>query len=211
MLTRLQGPESKQVALAKNNLGTVLREENKLAEAEDVHRQALEIQQKLSAEGDMAGSLNNLGFLLLLQHRLDQAEPMMRDSIKILKKLQGDQSPILFMPLGNLVQLLRERGDLAQAEQFARELMIIYEKLPNDWRFYDTQSVLGGLLTAGRKLEAAEPLLVSGQQGLQQRAKNIPPRFKGRLKRAGERLVEFYEAVGATNKVVEWRNKVTAL
>ena len=77
----------------------------------------------------------------------------------------------------------------ADAEPMLRECLTIREKAaPDDWRTFNTKSMLGGaLLGQAKQLQAtdaaaatakfteAEPLLVQGYEGMQQREATIPP------------------------------------
>ena len=54
-----------------------------------------------------------------------------------------------------------------------------------------------------RKYAEAEPLLLSGYEGMKQREDTIPPQDKPRLTRALERLVRLYEAWGKQDEAIE--------
>ena len=60
--------------------------------------------------------------------------------------------------------------------------------------------LLGEALLEQKKYAEAEPLLLSGYEGMKQREDAIPPQDKPRLTRALERLVKLYEAWGKTGE-----------
>jgi hypothetical protein len=60
-------------------------------------------------------------------------------------------------------------------------------------------------LVAPAKSAEAEPLLVSGYEGVKQREAQLPAAHKVRLTEAVERLVQFYEATGKPEKAAEYR------
>jgi eukaryotic-like serine/threonine-protein kinase len=200
-----------QVARGLNNLGTVLRDEGHWAEAEQMHQRALEAQKEILGPQhvDIAGSLNNLAYAAQNQHRPTEAEPMFKKAVEMIKQLKGEETPLLILPLGNLAELLRQEGKLAEAETVATECLSVCEKLPAwDWRKFDAQSALGGILAARTNYERAEPLLLSGHEGLQERTAKIPARNQPRLKRAVERLVQLYESWGKPEKAAELQQKL---
>src|SRR5207245_9755299 len=99
----------------------------------------------------------------------------------------------------------------ADAEPLLRECLAIREqKFPDDWRTFNTKSVLGGSLLGQKKYVEAEPLLLAGYEGMKQREETIPPQGKVRLTEAVQRLVEFYEVTGKTDRSDGWRRKLPA-
>jgi tetratricopeptide (TPR) repeat protein len=63
----------------------LLQAQNKLAEAEPLLREALEINRKALPAGhpDIATTLNNLGELLKLQNKLAEVAPLLREAAEI--------------------------------------------------------------------------------------------------------------------------------
>ena len=62
--------------------------------------------------------------------------------------------------------------------------------------------------SARRKYAEAEPLLLSGYEGLKAREAKIPADRKDRLIEAGKRVVRLYESWGQPEKAREWRAKL---
>jgi hypothetical protein len=69
----------------------------------------------------------------------------------------------------------------------------------------------GGALLGQQQYAAAEPLLVSGYQGLKQRDATIPAEDQVRLTDALERLVQLYEAWGKKDEAAKWRQELEAM
>ncbi len=106
---------------------------------------------------------------------------------------------------------LLEQNREVQAETVLRECLTSYEETqPDAWSTYDVTSMLGEALFALRKYDDAEPLLVSGYEGLKQREADIPPASKDCLIKAIERLVHFYEARGNSDEAAKWRKELEA-
>jgi eukaryotic-like serine/threonine-protein kinase len=110
---------------------------------------------------------------------------------------------------GNVYGLLLA-GRFAEAEPKARACLALRKKLiPDDWHTFNAQSMLGGSLLGQKKYTEAEPLLVSGYEGLKQREDTIPARYRQiRLREALDRLVQLYQATGQTAKAAEWKKKL---
>jgi len=87
----------------------------------------------------------------------------------------------------------------------ARECLSIREETsPDDWETFNARSLLGGVLSQG-KYEAAEPLLLSSYEGMNQRQRGAwPPE----LEQAVQRLVNLYEAWGKPVQAAEWKQKL---
>jgi len=109
------------------------------------------------------------------------------------------------------VDTLLQAGKFVEAEPKARECLAQREKLiPNDWRTFNAASMLGGSLLGQKKYAEAEPLLLSGYEGLKQRKDKIPPNGMVRLKEAIQRLVQLYGATGQMEKAAEMKKELDA-
>ena len=99
----------------------------------------------------------------------------------------------------------------AHVEPMLREcLSIRLEKLPDDWRTFNTQNMLGGSLLGQHKYADAEPLLLSGYEGMKIREASIPPAGRDRLKEALERLVRLYDEWGKVDEAAKWKAELAA-
>ena len=88
-------------------------------------------------------------------------------------------------------------GNFIEAEPLARECLAIDEKrLPDNWRTFNAKSMLGGSLLGQKKSAEAEPLLLSGYEGLKQREDKIPFNSRSCLEEARDRLLRLHEATG---------------
>jgi hypothetical protein len=86
------GKDHPTVAICLNNLAVLLRDTNRLGEAEPMMRRALAIVEANLGKDhpDVANTLNNLVQLLRATNRLDQAEPLMRRVLAIFFAFQHD-------------------------------------------------------------------------------------------------------------------------
>jgi eukaryotic-like serine/threonine-protein kinase len=113
--------------------------------------------------------------------------------------------------LAQIGALLFQAGRPAEAEPVLRDCLDLREKnRPDDWSTFYTRSLLGGTLLAQQKATEAEPLLLQGYEGLEQRAAKIPAVYQPRLAEALERLVQLYEATGRPAEAAKWRKELDA-
>jgi CHAT domain-containing protein len=111
-------------------LAELLRETNRLAEAEPLYRRALSILEKrLGPEhANVAVSLNNLAIVLEETNRSAAAEPLYHRALTIVEKSLGPEHPRVARSLINLSTLLRRANRLAEADPLARRAVSILEK-----------------------------------------------------------------------------------
>ena len=64
---------------------------------------------------------------------------------------------------------------------------------------------------ARKQYAEAEPLLISGYNGLREREAKIPAANKPRLEKAAGRLIRFYEETVQPDKAAEWKQKLGEL
>jgi len=69
--------------------------------------------------------------------------------------------------------------------------------------------MVGGSLLGQKKYAEAEPLLLSGYEGMAQRADKIPAAGKPHLKKTLQCLVQLYEATGRLDQAAKWKTEVT--
>jgi Flp pilus assembly protein TadD len=107
--------------------------------------------------------------------------------------------------LEDLALVLRDQGKTQEAVTAARECLALRKNRPEEWLTFDARSLLGGLLLMQKEYADAEPLLLSGYEGMKQREERIPVPDRTRLKAAGQSLVQLYEATGQADRVLLWK------
>jgi tetratricopeptide (TPR) repeat protein len=146
-----------------NNLALLLKDTNRLQEAEPLMRRALAIDEKSYApeHPNVATDLNNLAQLLQATNRLEEAESLMRRALAIDEKSYGPEHPNVATDLNNLAQLLQATNRLEEAEPLMRRALAIDEKSygPEHPNVAIRLNNLAGLLQATNRLEEAEPLM----------------------------------------------------
>ncbi len=136
-------------------------------------------------------------------------EPLQRKMIDRLRAKVPAKDAQLAGALAELTLHLLTQQKFSEAEAPACESLAIREKTaPDDWRTFNSRSMVGASLLGQKKYPEAEPLLLSGCEGMKQREKSIPAVGKMRLREALQRLGELYEARGEKEKAAEWKKKV---
>jgi tetratricopeptide (TPR) repeat protein len=108
------------------------------------------------------------------------------------------------LAVGVMTLLVEER--FAEAEPLGRECLALREKIiPDDWRTFNARSMLGGSLLGQKKYAEAEPLLLSGYEGLKQREDKIPAAGSMRPQQALQRLVQLYEETNRPDQAAQWK------
>ena len=122
----------------------------------------------------------------------------------------GKESPELARELSWMSLRLIDLRAWDRAERLLREVQAIRERVqPDVWSTFNTKSMLGGALLGQKRYAEAEPLLLAGYRGMQERAaKVIEENGSVRIPQALERLVKLYEAKGDATEAAAWRAKL---
>jgi serine/threonine protein kinase/tetratricopeptide (TPR) repeat protein len=196
---QLYGEESAEVGTSLHNLANLLGDQNKLAESESMHREALAIRRKLygDEQPDVASSLYDLGRVLREEGKLDESESVQRKSLAIRRKVLGNEHRRVGDSLEELSRTLLQEGKFPEAESDARESLSLWEKrYAGTYSLFVGQSLLGGCLLDQKKYADAEPLLLSGYQGLKSREATMPAQNRPRFKESLDWLVQLYQETG---------------
>lgn len=198
------GQPDPDVALALNNLASLLQDRGDLVGSETNYREALALRRKLYTDpnASLASTLNNLGYLLQARGDFTGAESCFREALSIADKTLKRDHPTRAVLLRNLAAVLVSQRKAAEAEPLAREALGIFRaKMPKSWRVADTESVLGGCLTALGRFSEAEPLLLESYPILQ--------KDKGdgakHAAEARQRIVDLYTAWGKPERLAAYR------
>ena len=157
------GADHPETAIAINNLATLLKATNRLAEAEPLLRRALAIAEASYGPDHLAVAiaLNNLAVLLLATNRLTEAEPLMRRALAIDEASYGPEHPAVATALNNFASLLQATNRLAEAEPLIRRAWAIDEASygPEHPEVAIDLNNLAQLLQDTNRLAEAEPLM----------------------------------------------------
>jgi tetratricopeptide (TPR) repeat protein len=202
------GSKHPTVAYALNSLSGVLTLEGKQTEAEQINREAL-ITFGWNKSGRVPDddSLYSRGLDFFDKGSLAEAEACFRHALEIRRKTRYDVD----VAMSALANTLRRQQKFSEAEPLYRECLAMREKIcPNAWYTFFTRVRLGATLMARRNYVEAEPLLISGYEGMRQRDSGIRERYTV-LTESIEYLVQLFEATSRFEKAAEWRTKLTVI
>jgi serine/threonine protein kinase/tetratricopeptide (TPR) repeat protein len=205
------GPDHPDTLASRNNLGEAYRAAGRTADAIALNEATLKLSEaKLGP--DHPGTLtsrNNLAIAYESLGRWAGAETLRRQVLAQRRKTTPPDSPLLAGDLALLALDLLKQSKWPEAEPVLRECLAIREKKPpDDWSRFNTMSQLGGALLGKGQYATAEPLVVSGYEGMKAREAKIPAVGKPRLPEAAERVVRLYEAWGKPGKADVWKRKL---
>jgi serine/threonine protein kinase/tetratricopeptide (TPR) repeat protein len=204
------GNEDSTVGQTLNSLSGVLALEGKQAEAERVSRQASKFFGLLFAHADSADSDSyNRGNTLFEQGKFPEAEACFRQALTTRRKRHSSQD--IEVALSSLATTLCSQQRFSEAEPLFRECLARREtNCPNAWYTYYTRLRLGAALMGKRQYDDAEPLIVSGYEGMRQRDAGIRDRNKV-LTESIQDLIQLFEATSRPEQAAEWRTKLTLI
>jgi len=112
------GERAPKTLVALNNLAETLNQQRKHAEAEPLFREALAAKREVFGDNHMStqNGVGNLGQVLMEQGKLDEAEPLCVEAAAWFREnMPDDDGTVIYV--GTLVELRRQQGRLAEAEQ----------------------------------------------------------------------------------------------
>ena len=144
-------------AIAYGNLGVIYRIRGELDQAEEMQREALEINEQLGRREGMATAYGSLGNIYRIRGELDQAEEMHRKALEISEQLGSREG--MAIAYGNLGNIYRIRGELDQAEEMLKKALEINEQLGRREGMANQYKNLGNIYIIRGELDEAEEVL----------------------------------------------------
>jgi tetratricopeptide (TPR) repeat protein len=204
------GPDHPDTLTSMNNLASAYQAAGKLDQALPLLQGAADGMEKHQFQHENANAvIANLIDCCERMQQFDDAERWRRKWAAVVQKRFGADSIPYAAELAMLGTMLLKREKWSAAEIAMRECLATREKLqPDAWTTFNTRAQLGGALLGQKNYDEAEPLLLAGYQGMQERDATIPPPGKPRLTEALERLVQLYEAWEKPDQAATWRKKL---
>jgi tetratricopeptide (TPR) repeat protein len=140
-----------------NNMGLLLHDQGKLADAEPYYREALEQSRRVLGDGhlDTLVSMNNMGYLLKDQRKLAEARLLYAEATQVARARLGDHLQTACLE-HHYADVLRELGCLDEAIDLARAAVDRYRAHP-EWSAREAAHALlvlaDALGGAGRQAE----------------------------------------------------------
>jgi hypothetical protein len=208
---RVLGEIHHSTATAWNALAALYRMEGKLAEAEPIQLKAVDVWRAVSGdEGpETLTAMSGLAALYQAQKRYAEAEGVWTKVLEVQRRTLGAKHPNTLDVMASLGEVDIQQEKYAAAEPLLREALGSWEaSSPNSWKRYYGQALVGASLAGQKRFAEAEPLLLSGHQGLVERQSAIPAGSRRVVNDAGLRTAQFYQNWGQPEKAREWDEKM---
>ena len=137
-------------------------------------------------------------------------EPLARKELESARRRFGPGDSRNAPALSSLGECLLHLDRAGDAEVLLRECLALRESAePGVWTTAGSRSLLGAALLAEQRYPAAEPLIVSGYEGLKAREAAIPAGQRMELlSKAADRVVKLYESWCKPDQAAAWRMKL---
>lgn len=208
---KVLGDEHPDTLISMNNLAVTYEAEGKYADAEVLLSKNLEIKRRVLGPEHPSGlnTMYNLARVYGEEHKYEEAYALYTTLLDILRRKLGPRHNNTMDTMASLSELEVQKGDYAAAEPLLRETWIgLKETRPEYWRTYYMQSLLGSVLLRQKQYADAEPLLLSGHNGLVQHREAIPLLSRSSVIDAGDWIVQLYRSWGQPAKAAEWQAKL---
>jgi tetratricopeptide (TPR) repeat protein len=214
----LENPASKAMnpnilTFALRTLASNYRAEGKFAEAEP-HLSRL-VALVLVAPGEGVQQTRADMFLLAENYanlkKYTEAEKAFSQLLDIQRRVNAPDAIQTINTASNVGWVRLQLKKYAEAEQALREASAVLTRTsPNSWERFNVESMFGASLAAQRKFQEAEPLLISGYEGMGRSkrltAANSTSRFTE--EQAGNAIIQLYADWSRPDKRVEWTEKL---
>jgi tetratricopeptide (TPR) repeat protein len=201
VLTDEQGAD---LAVSLNNLGSLLSDQEKFAEAAELHRESLALRRRFHGEPSpsVITALNNLGFAQLGLGENASAERTLREAMEDTELIFGDQHPQTALAWTNLAGALRALGRHDEAEALLRRAIPVFAAALGErsWRAGTAHAGLGAVLTEAGRYEEAERELVTSWEILGEALDEDSKQVRG----AADSLARLYGRWGKESLAAEW-------
>lgn len=199
------------MATITENLGYVLKEQKKYAEAEEMYRTSLKIRRKIYGNNhvNVANTLNNLSVLLTKQGRLEEAEKFIKESTEIRRKQLGTNHVQYVASLHNLAFFYQKNKNFTSADSLYQQTLTKWRNLlgPKHPNVAVTLNNLAYVQMSLNKYQKAEQNYLSSLRI----RRNIFEEDHPNVKRSIERLAEFYENWGKSTIASAYRDTLLML
>jgi tetratricopeptide (TPR) repeat protein len=208
---RVLGQEHRSTIYTLISLAGLYRGQGQFAQAGTRYAEALEAGRRGPGPEHPVtlASMNGLADAYRGQGKFAQAEVIYSRVLELRSRILGPEHPDRIRTLASLGALRLQQQEYRAAETALRSALQLYENTKADgWERYECQSLLGTGLSRQKKYAEAEPLVVSGYEGMLRRQATIPAGHRRALQEAGERAVRLYTDWGKPEKAAAWAQKL---
>jgi eukaryotic-like serine/threonine-protein kinase len=206
----LLGPAHPLTVRTQADLGINYQEAGRVREAIPVLEDALRRARPFAGaeEVNLRGIMEALAETYTLAGEHAKAETLFRELLAEARKGPDTARRNAASWQARLGLNLLQQKKLDEAETLVRDALAVrQEKEPDDWRTFNTLSILGGILLERKKYAEAEPLLRQGHEGMRQRRDKMPKGGGVRYHESLERLARLCEETGKKEEAAKWRQE----
>jgi tetratricopeptide (TPR) repeat protein len=127
----IRGPNHADTAKALERLGWLFQSQNRLTEAEALHRRALDISEHCADNATIDAIATNLGLTCYQQSRYSDAEPFLQRALTLREAKYGPKHTSVADALSNLVLTYDFGGKHGAAEHLFERALCIHEEALN--------------------------------------------------------------------------------
>lgn len=212
-LTKLLGPTHRATLAIMDQLMLTYGMLDDHARELALREQALTLRRELHEPGDerVLQAVQDLALAYGRDGQWERAQPLWQELLTSQRALLGPEDPRTLGVLAQFATALVDQNKYDEAEPVLRELLEARERVqPEAWTTFNTRSGLGGVLLGRGRYAEAEPLLVSGYEGLLARREQHVEATRIRIGEALDRLERLYTAWGRAEESAAWRAKKEA-
>jgi hypothetical protein len=205
------GPEHPRTLTLLHNIALLKQGEQKYGEAEALLGSVLEARRRVlgNQHADTIDTVFVLGVLYLAEDKSVAAEPLLAEALEARRRLLGPRHPDTLTAMTELSELRITEGRYAEAESLLRDCRDIQKQtMPDDFRRFRTESLLGASLARQQRYAEAEPLLISGYEGMKQHQAAAIIRLRAKVSQGLRDLIALYTAWGKPEKVAEFQKQL---
>jgi eukaryotic-like serine/threonine-protein kinase len=194
------------LAQAQALLGILLINKAAYSEAETLLQESETIYNEvLGGDGNYSVAVvkANLGWLYFLKGDYAKTESEDKKAIDLVRQYMGPENPLTASTAGTLGLTLTRDGKAAEGEPYLREALAIRKKIlpPGDVSISSAVSALGECLTAQKRYDDAEPLLLQSYEELKAKSGDQDKRTT----EARKRLAKLYEDWNKPEQAAQFR------
>ena len=211
---RTRGDDHPNTAAALHDLALIASAKGDNSGAESVLRHVLAMQQRKLGEHHpvVATTLNSLSRVLVRQRRFVEAAVPMQQALDLARAAHGDGHQLVAIYTLNLAAIELGRQQAPAAERLAVDGIRLRSRSPSvvptrrrtvledDWSVGGAKSLLGASLTAQRRYDEAEAVLIDARRDLEPTTARLSDR-----KTTIGRLIDLYVAWGKPEKAATYR------
>jgi hypothetical protein len=198
---------------ALRSLGNGYRDEGKFAQAESHLARLVPLVLVNPGEGIVQTRIDMyfLAETYANQGKYADAEKAFNHLLDVQRRITGPDAINTVVTIANVGWVKFQQKEYADAEKTFREAATILGRTaPNSWERFNVDSMLGATLAAQRQFDRAEPLLISGYEGMgsTKPSSNANNTSRFTRDRAGDAIVQLYADWGKPAMQAEWVERI---